>query len=378
MTDAVQVKYEVLDSELEALLIEAELIRVHQPFFNVRLKDDKSPIYLVITTDEPFPRVLKKRKTDLVREKPRGTILGPFQSSFSLGEVLKIARKIFPWCSNPQAGRPCFYFHLDLCPGACLNEITEAEYRENIQSLILFLRGKKRQVVKDLTQKMKQAAAEQRFEKAQEWKEKLEYIAEVTQQRYRLPPSLVLPGFGMEQTRQGVVELQKILQTYTDFPRTAKLRRIEGYDVSNIQGTNAAVAMVVFADGQAESDQYRLFNIHTLDTPNDYHMLQEALARRQNHSEWGTPDLVIVDGGKGQVRAALRVWQWHNPVIGIAKNPDRLVIPLRKDGQKHTYELLTLPANHPALKLVQQVRDEAHRFSKKQFHRRHSKSTLGE
>lgn len=376
VTTAKQLKFEILDSELEALLIEAELIRVHQPFFNIRLKDDKSPIYLVITTDETFPRVLKKRKPDIIREQPKGTVLGPFQSGFSLNEVLKIARRIFPWCSDPKGGRACFYHHLDLCPGACVGEITPAEYRENIDALILFLRGKKKEVILELTAKMKAASDTQQFEKAQDAKEKIQHIEEVTKKQYRMAPSLVLPGFGMEQAQRGVIELQKILQTYAAFPRTAKLRRIEGYDVSNIQGTNAAVSLVVSVDGQPNKQEYRLFNIRTLDTPNDYRMLQEALQRRQNHSEWDAPDLVLIDGGKGQVRAALKVWQWSNPIIGIAKKPDRLVIPVKQEDSKVTYHLLKLPETHPALQLIQRIRNESHRFAQKQFHRRHTQQTL--
>ncbi len=372
---AEKVEFEILSSELEALLIEAELIRAHQPFYNIRLKDDKTPIYLVITA-EKFPRVLKKRKTDLVKEKPKGTILGPFPSGVKLNEVLKIARKIFPWCSDPDGDRACFYHHLELCPGACVGEISEKDYRENIESLILFLRGKKKVVLKDLITKMKQAADKQQFEKAQLYKERVQLIEEVTSKQYRLSPDLVLPSFGLQQAQQGMVELQKILQTYLAWPKSKKLKRIEGYDVSNIQGKNAAVAQVVFTDGRADKEEYRLYNIITLDTPNDYQMMKEALARRQNHPEWDKPDLVIVDGGKGQIRAALSNWQWDNPVIGIAKNPDRLIIPTDQDGRKIDYEVLKLDKNHPALKLAQQVRDEAHRFSKKQYSRRHTKQLL--
>jgi excinuclease ABC subunit C len=373
---ASRVKFEILDSELEALLIEAELVRVHQPFFNIRLKDDKSPIYLVITTDETYPIVLRKRKTDLIKEKPQGTILGPFQSGFSLNEVLKIARRIFPWCADPSGGRPCFYYHLDLCPGACVGEISPTEYRENINELILFLRGKKKDVLRDLTAKMRATSDAQQFEKAQEFKIKIQHIQEVTKKHYRLAPDLVLPGFGLSQAQRGLTELQKILQTYTNFPRTAKLKRIEGYDVSNINGKNAAVSMVVSVNGQATNQEYRLFNIRTLDTPNDYQMLQEVLQRRQNHPEWTKPDLVMIDGGKGQVRAALKVWQWDTPVIGIAKNPDRLIVPTNRAGEKIEYAVLKLPVNHPALQLIQRLRDESHRFAKKQFHRRYQKQTL--
>jgi len=376
VTSAKRVKFEVLDSELEALLIEAELVRVHQPFFNIRLKDDKSPIYLVITTHEQYPRVLRKRKTDLVKEKPTGTVLGPFQSSFSLNEVLKIARRIFPWCADPGTGRPCFYYHLDLCPGACVGETTPEDYRANIDSLILFLRGKKKAVLRDLTTKMKTAADRQHFEKAQQYKEKIQHTQEVTKKQYRLAPSLVLPGFGMRQIEQGLVELQKILQTYTSLPKAKKLTRIEGYDVSNIQGKNAAVSLVVFENGQPDKKQYRLFNIYTIETANDYQMLQEALQRRQNHPEWKKPALVMIDGGKGQVRAALSVWQWSNPIIGLAKNPDRLIVPTSKEGRKITYQVLSLPASHPALQLIQRIRNESHRFAQQQFHRRHQKQLL--
>src|SRR5207302_1258312 len=132
-------------------------------------------------------------------------------------------------------------------------------------------------------------------------------------------------------------------------------------------------------------EEYKLFNIRLLKTPNDYAMLQEALVRRQNHPEWGTPDLVLIDGGKGQLRAALKVWQWTTPVISIAKKPDRIIIPIlppherEKNAEKMEAEIhdlkglkyheLSLEVGHPALTILQQVRDEAHRFSKRQHTR---------
>ncbi|MBT4123955.1 MAG: GIY-YIG nuclease family protein [Candidatus Pacebacteria bacterium] len=387
VTTANKLKFEVLESELEALLIEAELIHTHQPFFNIRLKDDKSPIYLVITK-EKYPRVLRKRKTDLIKENPKGTILGPFQSSYKINEVLKIARKIFPWCNKPLVEKPenkkptnskpqkaCFYYHLDQCPGACLGIIDSAEYLENIENLKLFLRGKKGAVLKQLKNKMSLLSNKQKYEKAQLIKLQIQNIKEVTKKTYRLRPNLVLPGFGASQQEQGIIELQKILITYTHWPKNKKLERIEGYDVSNIQGKNAAVSMVVSENGKPNTDQYRLFNIDSIDTPNDYKMMKEALTRRQNHPEWGRPDLIIVDGGKGQIRSVLQTWSWRNPVIGIAKNPDRLIIPL-PEGNSEKYKILTLTADHPALKIAQQLRDESHRFAKKQWGRRHVRGML--
>ncbi|NCN45890.1 MAG: hypothetical protein AUK08_02710 [Candidatus Pacebacteria bacterium CG2_30_36_39] len=376
VTTATEVRYQVLDSELEALLIEAELIHTHQPFFNIRLKDDKSPIYLLIT-NEKFPKVLKKRKTDLITENPKGTILGPFQSSYKVNEVLKIARKIFPWCNQPitDQKKACFYYHLDQCPGVCLDLISPENYAENINNLKLFLKGKKREVLKNLTLQMRQFSETQEYEQAQIIKQRIQYIQEVTQKNYQLKPDLVLPGFGLNQQELGIIELKKILSTYTRFPKTKKLSRIEGYDVSNVQGKNAAVSMVVTENGIANPSEYKLFNIYSLDTPNDYHMMKEALVRRQNHPEWGKPDLVVIDGGKGQVKAVLQIWQWQIPVIGIAKNPDRLVIPLPVEKQEK-YQILNLGPDHPALKLIQQLRNEAHRFAKKQWSKRHTRALL--
>jgi excinuclease ABC subunit C len=366
---AQEVRFEVLDSELEALLIEAELINLHQPIFNTLLKDDKSPLYLCITKAE-FPRLLRLRKTELKHLAPKGTILGPFQSGYKLQEVLKLARKIFPWCNQGppltgQSPKACFYYHLDLCPGVCVGTISAQEYQASMQELALFLKGKKRSVVTDLKLKLKQLVELEEYEKAAGVKSQLETITLVTSHQYKLGPELVLPSFNQTEIETGLNFLHKLLTDYLAVPHEIKLDRIEGYDVSNTQGKQAAVSQVVLTAGQPNPSQYRLFNIRDLDTPNDYEMLKEALIRRQQHPEWGQPDLVVIDGGKGQVRAAMSVWDWPARIIGIAKDPDRLVLPFwQKD--KLNYHLINLPANHPGLKLIAQLRDEAHRFAKNQ------------
>ena len=388
VTVAQTVKHRTLESELEALLIEAELIRAYQPQFNVLLKDDKSNLYIQVT-DEIFPKVLKVRKREIDTKQLKGTILGPFPSAYKVTEVLKIARSIFPWCNQSSASKytkPCFYYHIDLCPGACTEEISPEEYQENITELILFLRGKKKTVLTNLQQKMKAAVVLEKFEKAAKLRDQITLITEVTQTKYRLKPSLTaLPALQISETQNALVYLQKLLSTYAGTPKVYPLNRIEGYDVSNTQGTNAAVSMVTFTDGTADTKEYRLFNIRTLSTPNDYHMMKEALVRRQNHPEWGKPQLVIVDGGKGQIRAALSTWRWSIPIIGIAKRPDRIIIPigtLAHRGKRVsklsgiTYKVIALPANHPTLRLVQRIRDEAHRFSKKQHSNLRTKAQL--
>lgn len=381
-----ELKFKILESELEALLVEAELIRTYLPQFNVALKDDKSSLYIHITKEE-FPRVEMVRKKEIISYHLPGTVMGPFQSAYKVREVLQIARSIFCWCNAPASSqrsehkRPCFYYHIGLCSGACIGAITAEEYQENIQALVMFLRGKTSEVMSDLKTKMLAYSDEQKFERAASLRNQLTLIKEVTSSKYKLKPDMIASvSLSPNEVEDQLVYLRKILHTYQALPASYDLGRIECYDVSNMQGQQAAVAMVTAINGEMDSSEYRLFNIRTLDTPNDYHMMKEALLRRQNHSEWGRPNLIIIDGGKGQLRAALSVWQWHCPVISIAKDPDRIIIPhvhwttrLDQEASKLKdlkYHILKLPDNHPALRLVQKARDEAHRFSKKQFTRR--------
>ncbi|MEX0895317.1 MAG: GIY-YIG nuclease family protein [Patescibacteria group bacterium] len=387
-------KYQTLSSELEALLVEAELIRTYLPPYNILLKDDKSPIYVHVTR-ETFPRVTMVRKKEIITQQLKGTILGPFQSAYKLREVLRLARDIFPWCNQRGNAatadqKPCFYYHIGLCPGACIGDISAKDYQENSTQLVAFLKGKTKQVSRDLSAKMKEAAETERFEDAAELRDQFQLITEVTQPTYRLKPDLLLgTSLSSNAAKDQLLHLRRLLHTYAGLSNQASLYRIEGYDVSNLQGQLAAVGMVVFTQGDPDSSQYRLFNIKTLDTPNDYHMLKEALQRRQNHPEWTRPHLVVIDGGKGQLRAALSVWHWQTPVISIAKRPDRLIVPIFDPKQStHSIDLeqptrkaisyheLKLPENHPALRLVQRIRDESHRFSKKQFTRRKEKQLL--
>lgn len=367
------------------MLTEAELIRTYQPEFNVALKDDKSPLYIHITKEQ-YPKVEQVRKKDIQKYARAGKVFGPFHSAYKVHEVLKLVRPIFTWCNlKSKTGRPCFYYHIEQCSGACINKITPEEYQETIAHLSHFLQGKTNQVVENLQQAMKQASAAQQFEKAATIRDQIDMITVITKDHYRLKPQLT--GLTANDSVDGNIFLQKILTDYLSLPKNYPLSRIEGYDVSNLFGKQASVAQVVFIEGKKSSSEYRLFNIKMLNTPNDYQMMKEAIVRRQNHPEWGTPDLIVIDGGKGQLRAALSVWQWDCPVISIAKKPDRIIIPkvhwpqVKKANQVInikglTYYVIKLEDTHPALKLIQQIRDESHRFSKKQHKRRRDKDFL--
>lgn len=357
---------------------------MYQPPVNVLLKDDKSPIYLLIT-NEDFPRVLTIRKRELTTEQRKGSVLGPFSSAYKLQEVLKLVRPIFPWCNvaalHKKDHRPCFYYHLHLCPGACVGEVSKNEYAQNIARLKEFLRGKTSEVTNDLAAAMKGASDTQRYEEAAVFRNQIRLIKQLTSKEYKLKPDVV-SSINLSGSDAGhrLKLLQQLLTEYQHTPTSLKLSRIEAYDVSNISGQNAAVSMVVATEGEPNHSEYKVFNIKTLNTPNDFQMLREAVLRRQNHPEWGRPDLLVIDGGKGQLRAVLGVLHSKSAVIGITKRPDRIMIPvfqwnLWRDGEPPdithlSWKSVLLPDSHPLTPLLKVLRDEAHRFANKQRERR--------
>jgi excinuclease ABC subunit C len=375
MTELAQrVEYQVLDSEIEALLIEAELIKAHQPYFNSRLKDDKSNIYLLISKED-FPKVLRVRKTDLNKKiyQHKMALFGPFASASRLNELLKIIRPIFQWCNQgpKKDGKACLYYHLDLCSGACCQKISQEDYQKNINRLIAFLRGQKKILLEELEKEMLALAKAEAFEKAQTIKNQIALIKEITSSQYKLKSDIILPNFRQAETQEALVHLRHILHQEGIVDSQQQFYRIEGYDVSNTMGQQATVSMVVLQDGQVAKKEYKFFKIRTLNTPNDYEMLQEAIKRRQKHPEWGKADLLMIDGGKGQVRAIAKVCQMKVPIIGLVKNPDRLVISMQDPDKKDNLstKIISLPPEHPTLKMLQRLRDEAHRFAKKQHTR---------
>lgn len=384
-----------LGSELEAILVEAELIHAYQPPFNVLLKDDKSPLYIALTAAD-FPQVLRVRQRDLQKKQFAGArAFGPFASANQTNELLKIVRPIFPWCNQAdkhqsatnlakEKSRPCFYYHLGLCPGACAGEISRADYHKTIDQLALFLQGKIGAVKQLLNRQMKAAAAAENFEAAARLRDQLALIATVTAASHQLKPDYSLPGLTMERATNSLVVLRQLLADSFKLPRQYQFERIEGYDVSNTSGQEAVVSMVVFTAGASDKSEYRSFNIRSLQTPNDPAMLAEALGRRITHDEWRRSSLLLIDGGKGQLRRVLEVlrgssWQ-QVPIVGLAKNPDRIMIPQVTNWQplKITWQILRLPDDNLGLQLLQQVRDEAHRFGKSHHTKRRDRATLNQ
>lgn len=363
-----KVDWTLEESDLDAILTEAELIRIHQPKFNIQLKDDKSPLYIFIT-NEKFPRVLTLRKTQLPDNPGKKTVFGPYPSSYQTKKVLRIARKAFPFCNtrkNKKQKKACFYSHLSLCPGACTGQVTRSQYAQNINNLKLFLSGKKKSVIKKIESQMKKQAQQLKFEKAAKLREQLKTIQTFSQ----VPASINWLDTSQSHKLQNVKSRLLLYKTISPFiikkdkyPPENPFSRIESYDISNLQGKHATGSMIVFINGLPLPSQYRRFRIRWIDEPNDTVMLSEVVYRRFKHRNWPNPELIIVDGGKAQVRAvkrSLASYGLHHkiPVIGIAKQSENLIF------HKNVFHVLKLSKRSPALKLVMHLRDEAHRFAK--------------
>lgn len=369
-----RVDYVRVESEFEALLLEACLIKKLQPKYNSRLRDDKSPIYIKITSEE-FPKVSTVRRED----DGVSTYFGPFTSARITKDVLRFLRRIFPFCQQKKIGkRPCFYSHLGLCQ-PCPSEIVKTKreeykrlkslYRKNIFRLKRVLEGRSGQVLKNLTKEMGKLAKRENFEEAVILRDKIEKLNYLTEERMPISLYLANPEILEEKREEESKELTKALK------QVKPVRRIEAYDVSNIQGRQATGSMVVFVNAEAEKDSYRRFRIKSGQEPNDVGMIKEVLERRFGHPEWEYPDLILIDGGKGQTGAALNVLQEKGlkiPVIGLAKRLEEII--RMENGE---WRMEKLEESSLALNLLKRVRDEAHRFALSYHRKLRLKSLIG-
>lgn len=369
----------VTNSELEALILEAYLIKSYKPHFNSRLKDDKRYLYIKITTNEEFPRVLTSRKED-----ERGcSYFGPYPSSRAVIDVLKIIRKVFPFCT--QGGlrkRRCFYAHLlqcNPCP-ADIRKFAGKEkiklkniYRRNIRNIIDVLSGKGSRVRLRLENLMKSYSKDEKYEQAKELKRQLfqlNYVSNYQSSGIRKYLDSV------DQEENGLAGGESLIQILKPYYSLNEITRIEGYDISNTKGLFATGSMVVFINGDPSRRDYRKFKIKGGNTPDDPKMMSEMLTRRLGHVEWPYPDILLVDGGKGQVKAVLGVLEQYNislPVVGLAKRLERLVV-----NDKGKLKMLIVPRSSSALRLLQHVRDEAHRFANAYHRKLRAKSYIME
>lgn len=472
----------VTNNEVDALILESNLIKEHQPWFNIRIKDDKHYPYLKLTLRETYPRLIVARRI----QKDGAKYFGPYPNGFVMRETLKLIRRIFPLRACKQqlngqpTGRPCLNFHIKRCLGPCTGQVSRDQYLEVVQAIDMLLSGRYDSLTKQLSERMQKAAETLQFEQAAELRDQINAIKRISEkqkmiaadlgdrdiialargvgetcvgmllmreghtigrehyfltgtedlssgevlagylkQHYAnnsfIPPEIILseplpdneaelisewlsqrrgtkvhllvPKRGDKKQLVEMVEKNAVLALEERLTRTVNQeellqsaleeladylelpgppRRIECYDISNISGKEAVGSMVVMLDGKPDRSEYRRFRIRDIEGPDDYAMMQQVLRRRfrrlqQDDARFADlPDLIVVDGGKGQLSSGLQVMHElgfaHIPVVGLAEAEEHIFRPGKS-------EPLILPRQSQSLYLVQRIRDEAHRVA---------------
>lgn len=342
------IKYYQLNSEIEALILEAALIKKFRPKFNSLLKDDRSYLYISISKDKlPIVTPAFKSKLD-----PKSTYFGPFPSAGSVKTLLKTLRRIFPFYTAPHSDKTCFYCHLGYCPGPNPDYLV---YRKNIRRVKKILNGQISGLLRHLNSQMQTLSRNQQYEKALSLRnqiDSLNYITSGWRSLSHLYSEITLPE---DKTEKALSELLSTLKPF--FPNLTKIKRIEAYDISNLGPNYFVGSMVVFDNSIIDHQQYKQFKIYSKQSPDDQLMIKEVFYRRLKHPKWGVPDLILVDGGKPQVSAANEL-NSTVPIIGLAKKEETIVIKALDSWQE-----IKLPKQSPSLQLLQSLRDEAHRFA---------------
>ena len=364
-------------SEIEALILEANLIKKYQPKFNVVWRDDKNYFWVAVLQNEnrvPYvfvthqPKNFQFSKSNFQSNpksqfsNSKNNYVGPFVEGVALKKTLRFLRKAFPYyTARRHSKNKCTYCHLGLCPGPSPDL---KEYKKNIKKLILILKGKRNTVLNLLKKEMKQFSKENKFEEAGRIRDKISALQQVMSHTHVINNPKV--GVRPDLTRI----LSEILRI------NKNIHRIECYDVSNIQGKQATGSMVVFVGGKPDKSQYRKFRIRMKNEPNDIAMLKETITRRLSHAEWDYPDVMLIDGGRAQLNAAINSKSearfnsaelqrsGSNPkqiqnikIISIAKRNKELFV----EGKNKPVLLKTLPRE--IYNLILQLDDEAHRFA---------------
>lgn len=344
-----------VESEFEALVLEAELIKRYRPKYNVDWKDDKNYAYIKLSGDK-YPRVsVVHQITD-----HEAKYIGPFIDIKAMKTILKLARRVFPYCTcSLPADEVCLYYHLGLCPGHGPKYISEKDYKKNLDGLLSLFHGKTKKLEEEFRRGMKRASREQKFEEAAKFRDKLHYLKRIEHTHLFSDRDLSVD--------KGITDLAEQL-------KLSKLpKKIECFDISNVLGTAAVGSMVVFRSGIASPKDYRRFQIKTVKGADDFRMMAEVLERRFSLGETkkkdaafsDLPDLIILDGGKGQLSTVLK--KIGEPggvtIVALAKKREEIFKAEVTDKGKFEFQKIILPKDSEALYLVQRVRDEAHRFA---------------
>ena len=339
-------------SEAEALLLEARLIKSEKPYYNVAFRDDKTYPMLKVT-NEPFPRLVVARR----RLNDGARYFGPFTDAGLMHEALRFLRRVFPLRTCRAFPKtPCLEYHIGQCLAPCAAYITAARYQRIVDDLVAFLTGDRDRLLRDLARRMRQAARDQRFEEAARLRDQMRSLTSVITAK-------------AQSSAAGPLEQLQAALKLPSIPN-----RIEAFDISNIFGDHAVGSLVVFDGGKPRKAHYRKFRIETVAGIDDYAMMREVIRRRYGGSlasQLPMPDLILVDGGKGQLAAAvdeLKALSLTLSAIGLAKRFEWIFLP-------ETPQPVILLPTSPVLHLVQRIRDEAHRFAIT-YHRRRRRDTV--
>jgi excinuclease ABC subunit C len=365
-----------LETEADALFLEAELVRRYLPRYNILLRDDKSQIYVRISYKSDYPTVtITRRPLDDGAE-----YFGPYSNPLAVRKALRFLRKAFPYAvSRPvNQKRTSLYYHLGLDPGLEEGRTSITEYRTNLRKLMQYLRGERVAIVREIERDMKKAAKAKDFETAAKLRNRMFSLQALNRQTL----------FGDREVQdasrdQALVDLAALLEL------KKPPRRMECFDISHMQGTDTVASMVVFINGLPDKPAYRKFKMR-LPGNDDFAHMHEVLARRlreENRKKWGVPDLIIIDGGKGQLSAAIKARDEAGlsdiPMVGLAKreeeiilhktnsilgvNTDKVANTSAKKGayvaDSKDFLSIDLPAQSHVVKLLQRIRDESHRFA---------------
>lgn len=335
-------------TEIEALILECNLIKKYRPKYNVSLKDDKMYPYIRVT-NEKYPRLcITRRPVD-----DGSRYFGPYTNVGAMQQSLKMLRKIFPLrtCKNFHK-RPCLEYHIKRCIAPCTNEVDENVYADLVHSAIMFLEGQTKELELKLSTKMKEASSKLDFETAAKYRDLITDVRKLSEMQLILNSKLEFDDISETNYMEDVYDLQSKLNL-NNSPI-----RIECFDISHIQGVDTVASMVVFKNGEPDKKSYRKYKLRTTEgKPDDFQSMKEVTFRRYSKLKI-FPDLIVIDGGIGQLNSALEVIrQFCNvPVIGLAKQFELIFI----EGSSIPIEL---PMSTPAIKLLQRIRDEAHRFA---------------
>lgn len=382
-----RVDWQETPSEIEALILESQLIKKNRPAFNIALRDDKQYFY-VIFTKEKFSRIyLTHQPHSKYRHIDISSFVGPFTEGAALRTTLKLLRRVFPYCTCKQKHyRRCLNTHLGRCVEICClknqknpslvykshvasgYDRVRMQYIKNIRSIKKILTGKKTSLIKQLKKEMGTAAKKEDFAEAIQLRDRIVKLEQVFENA-----RIIRAAYDR-------TNILGQLQDIFNLPRFPQ--RIEGYDISNIQGLMATGAMIVFTDGQPDKNEYRKFKIRRI-LPSeasgegglgDTHMLKEVLRRRFNHPEWIFPDLILIDGGKAQLNAALDISTSQNipvPIIALTKDERHRGHHVLDANKKEPIALKNLPPT--VANLILQIDSEAHRFAISYYRHLHRK-----